>query len=137
MLIIFLLLTINPSSSSVLQRRFLFKDPSSSSSSVHFQVPKNLQSFKNFRPKIEKIFWENLTIFWTKLSEKVQKYILFLKLWTSIFPQHNVKFYCWENLSKLLPERKFLTTIIFHFPLKIFVSLKIFKEIAIFEEFLK
>ena len=62
MLIIFLLLTINPSSSSVLQRRFLSKDPSSSSSLVHFQVPKNLQSFKAFRQKIAKI-WENLPIF--------------------------------------------------------------------------
>ena len=62
MLIIFLLLTINPSSSSVLQRRFLSKDPSSSSSSVHFQVPKNLRSFKDFRQKIVKI-WENLPIF--------------------------------------------------------------------------
>merc|ERR1711989_245968 len=46
----------------------------------------------------------------------------------------NVKFYCWENFSKLLPERKFLTTKISHFPLKIFVSLKIFEEFAIFED---
>merc|ERR1711989_289479 len=46
----------------------------------------------------------------------------------------NVKFYCWENLSKLLRERKFLTTKISHFPLKIFVSSKIFKEFAIFED---
>jgi len=61
-------------------RRFLSEDPSSSSSSVHFQMPKNLQSFEDFRLKITKIFWENLTIFWTKLSEKVQKYVLFLKL---------------------------------------------------------
>ena len=73
-------------------QRFLSEDPSS----VHFQIPKNLQSFEDFRPKIAKIFWENLTIFWTKLSVKVQKYVLFLKLWTPIFP-HNVKFYCWEN----------------------------------------
>ena len=43
-------------------------------------------------------------------------------------------FYCWENLSKLLPERKFLTTKIFHFPLKIFVSSKILEEFAIFED---
>ena len=61
-------------------RRFLSEDPSSSSSSVHFQMPKNLRSFEDFRPKIAKIFWENLTIFFTKLSEKVQKYVLFLKL---------------------------------------------------------
>ena len=67
-------------------RRFLSKDPSLSSSSVHFQLPKNLRSFNDFRPKIAKIFWENLTIFWTKLSKKVEKYVLFLKLWTSIFP---------------------------------------------------
>ena len=66
--------------------RFLSKDPTSSSSLVHFQMPKNLWSFEDFRPKIVKIFWENLTIFWTKLSEKVQNYVLFLKLWTSIFP---------------------------------------------------
>ena len=59
-------------------RRFLSEDPSSSL--VHFQMPKNLQSFKDFWPKIAKIFWENLTIFWTKLSEKAQKYVLFLKL---------------------------------------------------------
>ena len=52
-------------------RRFLSKDPSSSSSSVHFQMPKNLRSFEDFRLKIAKIFWENLPIFWTKLSEKV------------------------------------------------------------------
>ena len=58
-------------------RRFLSEDPSSSSFSVHFQIPKNLQSFEDFRPKIAKIFWENLTIFWTKLSEKVQKYVFF------------------------------------------------------------
>ena len=37
----------------------------------HFQMPKTLWSFKDFRPKIAKNFWENLTIFWTKLSEKV------------------------------------------------------------------
>ena len=61
-------------------RRFLSEDPSSSSSLVHFQMLKNLRSFEDFRPKIAKIFWENLTIFWTKLSEKVQKYVLFLKL---------------------------------------------------------
>ena len=67
-------------------QRFLSKDPSSSSSSVYFQMPKNLRSFEDFRLKIAKIFWENLTIFWTKLSKKVQKYVLFLKLWTSIFP---------------------------------------------------
>ena len=52
-------------------RRFLSEDPSSSSSSVHFQMLKNLRSFEDFRPKIAKIFWENLPIFWTKLSEKV------------------------------------------------------------------
>ena len=52
-------------------RRFLSEDPSSSSSSVHFQMPKNLRSFEDFRPKIAKIFWENLTKFWTKLSVKV------------------------------------------------------------------
>merc|ERR1711963_330412 len=50
------------------------------------------------------------------------------------FSPHNVKFYCWEKLFKLLPERKFLTTKIFHFPLKIFVSSKIFEEFAIFED---
>ena len=61
-------------------QRFLSEDPSSSSSSVHFQMPKNLRSFEDFRAKIAKIFWENLTIFWTKLSEKVQKYGLLLKL---------------------------------------------------------
>ena len=59
--------------------------------------------------------------------------MLFLKLWTSISP-HSVKFYCWKNLFKLLPERKFLTAKIFHFPLKIFVSSKIFEEFAIFED---
>ena len=57
-------------------RRFLSEDPSLD----HFQMPKNLRSFEDFRPKIAKIFWKNLTIFWTKLYEKVQKYILFLKL---------------------------------------------------------
>ena len=60
-------------------RRFLSEDPSSSSSSVHFQLPKNLQSFEDFRPKIAKILWKNIAIFWTKLSEKFQKYVLFLK----------------------------------------------------------
>ena len=60
-------------------RRFLSEDPSSSSSSVHFQMPKNLRSFKDFRLKVTKIFWENLTILCTKLSEKVKKYVLFLK----------------------------------------------------------
>ena len=59
--------------------RFFSKDPSLSSPLVHFQKPKNLQSFEDFRPKIAKNFWDNLTIFWTKLSEKVQKYVLFLK----------------------------------------------------------
>ena len=59
-------------------RRLLSEDQSSSS--VHFQTPKNLRSFKYFRPKIVKILWENLTICWTKLSEKVQKYVLFLTL---------------------------------------------------------
>ena len=39
-------------------RRFLSEDPSSSSSSVHFQMLKNLQSFEDFRPKIAKIFWK-------------------------------------------------------------------------------
>ena len=67
-------------------QRLLSEDPSSSSSSVHFQKPKNLWSFEDLRPKIAKILWENLTIFWTKLSEKFQKYVLFLKLWTLIFP---------------------------------------------------
>ena len=37
-------------------RRFLSKDPSLSSSFVHFQNPKNLRSFKDLRPKI---LWEN------------------------------------------------------------------------------
>ena len=32
---------------------------------------KNLRSFKDFKLKIAKIFWENLPIFWTKLYEKV------------------------------------------------------------------
>ena len=36
--------------------RFLDEDPSLSSSSVHFQQSKNLQSFEDFRPKIPKIF---------------------------------------------------------------------------------
>ena len=61
-------------------RRFLSEYPSSSSSSVNFQKTKNLRSFEGLRPKIAKILWENLTIFWTKLSEKFQKYVLFLKL---------------------------------------------------------
>ena len=52
---------------------FLFKDPFSSSSSVHFQMPKNLQSLKDFRPNFAKIFWENLTIYLKKLFEKVKK----------------------------------------------------------------
>ena len=69
-------------------RRFLSEDPSSSSSLVHFQKPKNLRSFKDFRLKIAKILWENLTIFWAKLSEKFKKYVLFLKLWISIFPTY-------------------------------------------------
>ena len=38
------------------------------------------RSFEDFRPKIAKILWENLTIFWTKLSEKFKKYVLFFKL---------------------------------------------------------
>ena len=59
-------------------RRFLSEDPSSSSSLVHFQMLKNLRSFEDFRPKVTKIFWENLTILCTKLSEKVMKYVLFL-----------------------------------------------------------
>ena len=67
-------------------RRFLSEYPSLSSSSVHFQMPKNLWSFEDFRPKVTKIFWENLTILCTKLSEKVKKYVLFLNFWTSIFP---------------------------------------------------
>merc|ERR1711963_347151 len=50
------------------------------------------------------------------------------------FSPHNIKFYCCEKLFKLLPERKFLSTKIFHFPLKIFVSSKIFEEFAIFED---
>ena len=33
-------------------RRFLSEDPSS----VHFQMPKNLRSFEDLRPKIAKIF---------------------------------------------------------------------------------
>ena len=59
-------------------RRFLSEDPSSPSSSVYFQMPKNLRSFEDFKPKVTKIFWENLTILCTKLSEKVKKYVLFL-----------------------------------------------------------
>ena len=43
-------------------QRFLVEDPSL----VHFQMLKNLQSFKDSRLKIVKILWENLTIFWTK-----------------------------------------------------------------------
>ena len=50
---------------------FLSEDLSSSSSSIHFQMLKNLRSFEDFRSKIAKIFWENLTIFLTKLLEKV------------------------------------------------------------------
>ena len=57
-------------------------------------------------------------------------YVQILRKWT----QTDTKVYCWENLFKLLPERKFLTTKIFHFPLKIFVSSKIFEEFAIFED---
>ena len=41
-------------------RRFLSGDPSLSSSLVHFQKPKNLRSFEDFRPKIAKILWENI-----------------------------------------------------------------------------
>ena len=37
-------------------QRFLAKDPSLSSSSVHFKLLKNLRSFEDFRPKIPKIF---------------------------------------------------------------------------------
>ena len=37
-------------------------------------------------------------------------------------------------MRKLLPERKFLTTKVFHFHLKIFVSSKIFEEFVIFED---
>ena len=114
-------------------RRFLSEDPSSSSSSVHFQMPKNLRSFEDFRPKVTKIFLENFTILCTKLSEKVKKYVLFLNFWTSIFPT-----LCWVLLLRKFVQvadwKKILTTKIFHFPLKIFVSSKIFEEFAIFED---
>ena len=67
-------------------RRFLSKDPSSSSSSVHFQMPKNLRSFEDFRPKIAKIFWENLPIFWTKIVWKSLKICNFLITLNFNFP---------------------------------------------------
>ena len=51
-------------------RRFLSEDPSSPSSSVYFQMPKNLWTFEDFRQKIVKIFCENFTLFRIKLSEK-------------------------------------------------------------------
>ena len=43
------------------------------------------------------------------------------------------KFYCWEDLSKLLLAWQILTMKNLHFPLKIFVSSKIFEELGIFE----
>ena len=44
----------NEASKIFVLRRFLAKDPSSSS--VHFKLSKNLRSFEDFRPKILKIF---------------------------------------------------------------------------------
>ena len=41
---------------------------------------------------------------------------------------HNVKFYCWEILFNLLPERKLETMKIIHFSSKIFISSKILEE---------
>ena len=46
----------NEASKIFVLRRFLAEDPSSSSSSVHFKLSKNLRSFEDFRPKIPKIF---------------------------------------------------------------------------------
>ena len=46
----------NEASKIFVLRRFLTEDPSSSSSSAHFQKSKNLRSFEDFRPKIPKIF---------------------------------------------------------------------------------
>jgi len=48
----------NEASKIFVLRRFLAEDPSLSSSSVHFQLAKNLRSFEDFRPKIPKIFGE-------------------------------------------------------------------------------
>ena len=56
------------------------------------------------------IFWENLIMFQTKLFEKIEEYVLFLRL------------------------RQFLTTEFFHFSLKIFVSSKVFEEFENFED---
>ena len=46
----------NEASKIFVLQRFLAEDPSSSSSSVHFKLSKNLRSFEDFRPKIPKIF---------------------------------------------------------------------------------
>ena len=46
----------NEASKIFILRRFLAEDPSSSSSSVHLKLSKNLRSFEDFRPKIPKIF---------------------------------------------------------------------------------
>ena len=37
-------------------QRFLSEDPSSSSSSVHFQMPENLQSFEDFGRRLRRFF---------------------------------------------------------------------------------
>ena len=39
---------------------------------LHLQfIFRSRRIFQDFKPKMAKIFWENLTIFWTKLSDKV------------------------------------------------------------------
>ena len=60
-------------------RRFLSEDPSSSLSSVHFQMLKNLRSFEDLKPKIPKIFGKNLHSFGKNCPTNSKKYVHCLK----------------------------------------------------------
>ena len=56
-------------------RRFLSEDPSSYSSSVHFQMSKNLWSFEDLLPKNPKIFGKILHYFVKKIVQQIPKNI--------------------------------------------------------------
>ena len=65
----------NEASKIFVLRRFLAEDPSSSSSSAHFQKSKNLRSFEDFRPKIPKIFKKKSSFVEEILRENGRKYV--------------------------------------------------------------
>ena len=68
----------NEASKIFVLRRFLAEDPSSSSSSAHFQKSKNLRSFEDFRPKIPKIFEKKSSFVEEILRENGRKWVYFL-----------------------------------------------------------